>query len=64
MPDLDGNYKAEEDENVEEKDFEHDEEETGEGERPAGTRTMEDSTGINPDEVDAIDEDMPPMPPA
>lgn len=32
--------------------------------RPSGTRTAEDSTGINPEDVEPIDEDMPSMPPA
>ncbi|MGI8670870.1 MAG: hypothetical protein ACR2J3_13650 [Aridibacter sp.] len=64
MPDLDDNYKAEDtsDKTAEEKKEERDDESGGE--RPSGSREMSDSTGINPDEVDEIDEDMPVMPPA
>lgn len=37
---------------------------TGEGNRPAGTRTARDSTAINPDEAEAQDPSSPKMPPA
>lgn len=63
MPDLDNNYKAEDTDNksAEEKREERSDES---GNRPSGSREMTDSTGISPDEVDEIDEDMPSMPPA
>ncbi len=63
MPDLEDNYKAEDtdDKTAEEKRKEKSDES---GNRPTGTREMTDSTGINPDEVDEIKEDMPTMPPA
>lgn len=65
MPDLDDNYKAERSEEAKQGDHENEEtEQRGGGDRPAGTRTMEDATGINVEESEAIDEDMPPMPPA
>ncbi len=34
-----------------------------ETDRPTGTRTARDSTSINPEDRDPIDEDMPNMPP-
>lgn len=64
MSDLDDNYKAEKSEAAEKRDYEN-EETTGDwGERPAGPRSMAESTGINVEESEAIDEDMPPLPPA
>jgi hypothetical protein len=64
MPDLDDNYKAEDksDKTAEEKMEKRDEEDGGN--RPSGTRKITDSTGINPEGVDEIDDDMPVMPPA
>ncbi len=41
----------------------HDTGEDGRG-RPTGTSTARDSTGINPEDAEPIDEDMPNMPPA
>ena len=41
----------------------HDTGTTG-ADRPAGTSTARDSTSINPEDMDSIDEDMPNMPPA
>ncbi len=41
----------------------HDTGTTG-ADRPAGTSTARDSTSINPENMDPIDEDMPNMPPA
>lgn len=64
MPDLDDNYKAEKSEAAEKRDYENEETTGGEGERPAGTRTMAESTGISVVESKTIDEDMPPRPPA
>ncbi len=32
--------------------------------RPSGTKTARDSTGINPEDVEPADPDMPNMPPA
>ncbi len=62
MPDLDDNYKAEREEGTTENEEAKDE--SGGGNRPAGTRQIEDSTGINADAEKPIVEDMPTMPPA
>ncbi len=35
-----------------------------ENNRPSGTRTAEDSTGVNPEAEEPIDPEMPSMPPA
>ena len=63
MPDLNDNYKAE-DKDDKTADEKHEEKNDESKNRPGGTRKMTDSTGINPDEVDEINEKMPKMPPA
>ncbi len=38
--------------------------EGGGGNRPRGTRTSEETTGVNPEDEEPIDPASPPMPPA
>lgn len=65
MPDLNDNYKAENtnDKTAEEKHKEKQDDESDEN-RPSGTRTAKDSTGINVEAEKPIKEKMPSMPPA